>query len=90
VSAVRTLSRAVEFGRTAGEYQQLRTVHGLRAITALRYVRDDHGLTPAQFACETERGHQWSCSGSAYGGDDDSYHGEGRVYCCYCGADGDA
>lgn len=34
--------------------------------------------------------HEWSYTGSAYGGDDDSYHGEGRVYCTKCGADGDA
>jgi hypothetical protein len=54
-------------------------------------VRDaGGGLTPAQFACETERGHQWSYSGTEYGGDDDSYRGEGRAYCALCGADGDA
>lgn len=34
--------------------------------------------------------HEWVHTGSAYGGDDDSYHGEGRVYCTKCGADGDA
>lgn len=33
---------------------------------------------------------QWVCSGTAYGGDDDSYFGEGRCYCMFCGADGDA
>jgi hypothetical protein len=31
----------------------------------------------------------WVCTGSAYGGDDESYHGEGRIYCDQCGADGD-
>lgn len=35
-------------------------------------------------------GHEWAYSGTAYGGDDDSYHGEGRAYCIHCGADGDA
>lgn len=34
--------------------------------------------------------HDWSYSGTAYGGDDESYHGEGRCYCSLCGADGDA
>lgn len=34
--------------------------------------------------------HSFVCSGTAYGGDDASYHGEGRSYCEYCGADGDA
>jgi hypothetical protein len=35
-------------------------------------------------------GHKWAYTGTAYGGDDSSYHGEGRVYCEHCGADGDA
>lgn len=34
--------------------------------------------------------HDWSYTGTAYGGDDESYHGEGRCYCAHCGADGDA
>lgn len=34
--------------------------------------------------------HEWTCTGSAYGGDDDRWHGEGRMYCSLCGADGDA
>lgn len=29
-------------------------------------------------------------TGTAYGGDDDSFFGEGRCYCEHCGADGDA
>lgn len=33
--------------------------------------------------------HAWAYSGTAYGGDDESYHGEGRAYCLLCGADGD-
>lgn len=34
--------------------------------------------------------HDWSFTGVAYGGDEESYHGEGRCYCSRCGADGDA
>jgi hypothetical protein len=34
--------------------------------------------------------HEWSHTGLAYGGEDESYHGEGRCYCSRCGADGDA
>lgn len=34
--------------------------------------------------------HDWSYSGTAYGGEDQSYHGEGRCICSLCGADGDA
>jgi hypothetical protein len=40
--------------------------------------------------CTNPNGHSFVCSGVAYGGDDESYHGEGRCYCEWCGADGDA
>ena len=34
--------------------------------------------------------HEWVYTGTAYGGDDPSYHGEGRCICRLCGMDGDA
>lgn len=40
--------------------------------------------------CKCPTGPSWVYTGTAYGGDDPSYHGEGRVYCSGCGADGDA
>lgn len=40
--------------------------------------------------CTHPRGHSFVFTGTAYGGDDDSYMGEGRSYCEHCGADGDA
>jgi hypothetical protein len=40
--------------------------------------------------CTNPGGHSWVCTGTQYGGDDESYHGEGRCYCEWCGADGDA
>jgi len=40
--------------------------------------------------CSNPGGHSWVYTGTAYGGDDESYMGEGRVYCEFCGADGDA
>lgn len=89
--AFRTLAQAAEFGAVAAQYLQLRQSHpAMRALTIHRYIRDDEGLTPVQFECATERGHDWSYSGTAYGGDEESYFGEGRCYCRYCGADGDA
>jgi hypothetical protein len=33
--------------------------------------------------------HEWVYTGTAYGGDDDRWHGEGRCFCSLCGADGD-
>lgn len=88
---MRTLTQATAFGQVAGEYQRLRELHpSVRALTIKRYMSDDAGLTLEQFECATERGHEWSYTGTAYGGDDEGYRGEGRVYCCHCGADGDA
>ena len=46
-------------------------------------------MLPHQFACGFLLGHRWSHTGTAYGGDDESYHGEGRSYCQHCGMDGD-
>jgi len=44
------------------------------------------GLSVAQFTCD----HDWIYTGTSYGGDDESYHGDGRVYCSLCGLDGDS
>jgi hypothetical protein len=87
----RTLSAAVNFGAVASQYQRLRTLHpDARAVLVVSYIRDDHGLTFDQFRCENERGHSFTHSGTAYGGDDERFGGEGRCYCAHCGADGDA
>lgn len=44
---------------------------------------------PNDESCTHPEGHSWLYTGVAYGGDDESYHGEGRCYCEHCGADGD-
>lgn len=44
---------------------------------------------PTDF-CTNPSGHHWVFTGAAHGGDDESFHGEGRCYCSNCGADGDA
>jgi hypothetical protein len=85
------LSDAISLGAIASQYQQLRAQHpDARAAVVVAYIRDDHGLTFEQYRCEQERGHSFSSTGTAYGGDEDSYGGEGRCYCAHCGADGDA
>jgi hypothetical protein len=48
---------------------------------------DDDSYPPP---CTNPAGHEFECTGVAYGGDDERYHGEGRCYCIWCGADGDA
>ena len=45
---------------------------------------------PCTGECHGMYGKQWAYTGTAYGGDDPSYFGEGRCYCMFCGADGDA
>lgn len=40
--------------------------------------------------CPNPAGHEWAYTGTAYGGDDTRWCGEGRCYCIHCGADGDA
>jgi hypothetical protein len=50
------------------------------------YVNSDASEPLDQFLCR----HEWKYTGTAYGGEDESYGGEGRCYCVYCGADGDA
>lgn len=40
--------------------------------------------------CTHPNGHHFEYTGTAYRGDDERYHGEGRCYCIHCGADGDA
>lgn len=40
-------------------------------------------------SCTSPKGHDWVYTGTAYGGDDERWCGEGRCYCANCGADGD-
>lgn len=92
-ASCRTLTEVQHFGLIAGEYQRLRQRHPtVPARLAHQYARDGGdgaATTFEQFVCGVLRGHSWSFSGTQYGGDDDSYHGEGRCLCAYCGADGD-
>jgi len=60
-------------------------------LTIEEYVQEVRtGRDEPDDACTDPSGHEWAYSGTAYGGDDDSYFGEGRCYCVHCGADGDA
>lgn len=78
---MRTLQQAAEFGQTAGLYARLRAQHpNMRALTIHRYMRNDSGLTPEQFECETELGHVWPRD----------IEERERCLCRRCGADGDA
>ncbi len=93
MAAHRNFSDLARFAGLASTYAGLRAAEpGLRAATALRAIRyaDDAGCRLPEAVCAVTTGHSWSCSGTAYGGDDERWHGEGRCLCAYCGADGDA
>lgn len=87
MAASRTLSAAVEFGRTAGDYQRLRAAAPfLPARDVLLFVRtqDSTVETFDQFICgRTDRGdgigHSWP-----------PMETRGALRCYYCGLDGDA
>lgn len=55
-------------------------------IEALRAQVSEDPIDPDKDNCN----HDWVHTGAAYGGDDESFRGYGRVYCAHCGADGDA
>jgi hypothetical protein len=57
------------------------------AVKIHAYLHSDTGESFEEFCCP---GHEWAFTGTAYGGDDERWCGEGRCYCINCGADGDA
>lgn len=50
---------------------------------------EDDEPGPCTGECKGMAGKNWVYTGTLYGGDDERYHGEGRCYCMFCGADGD-
>lgn len=83
-----SLSKFNAINEILPSYLQMRAEHpAVPAKTIHAYLRSDGGESFQEFCCP---GHVWAFTGSAYGGDDESYHGEGRCYCVHCGADGDA
>lgn len=73
-------------------YFNLRSAHPLvPALTIWRYIKQgETDRSFEEFLCRITTGHKWTYTGTAYGGDDERWHGEGRCYCSNCGADGDA
>lgn len=53
-------------------------------------IDDANGDDGYDDRCTDPAGHEFECTGTAYGGDDERWHGEGRCLCIHCGADGDA
>jgi hypothetical protein len=82
------LAHALALAELIPSYVDLRTSHPLiPAHRIVEYIKHGEGESFDQFCCP---GHQWVYTGTAYGGDDERWHGEGRCYCSNCGADGDA
>lgn len=90
-TTIRTFEEVQEFAYVAKSYHALRAAcPEIPAYLIHGYLRSDGLGTLEQYICERTQGHRWSYTGTAYGGDDDRYHGEGRALCSNCGADGDA
>lgn len=86
-----TFDELEERAERAKWYRELRELHPTTpACRLFAFMLDTDGALFEQFECERYIGHRWIHTGTAYGGEDESYHGEGRVYCSRCGADGDA
>ena len=81
-----TFSKLERLAAIAPEYRTFRAKHPeVSAQKALTYLRASPAESFEQFFCA----HEFAFTGTAYGGDDTSYHGEGRCYCSKCGLDGD-
>lgn len=72
---------------TNGDTLKPLTAEEIDALCARLNFGEDERETPDPY--ESTCAHEWVYTGTAYGGDDERYHGEGRVYCSKCGADGD-
>ena len=83
------MNALIERLQTQLRYAELRQENPLvPAVKLFAYANGaGHGQTLQEFLCP---GHEWVYTGTQYGSDDESYHGEGRCYCLNCGADGDA
>lgn len=81
-----TFESVARLAEIAPFYRGLRAAHPeIPARDVHRYLREGAPGSIDQFLCS----HEWHYTGTAYGGDDPSYHGEGHCYCSKCGADGD-
>lgn len=86
-AALSSFAALAALAEIAPAYQRLRAQHPqIPARQVHEYLRCGAGESIEQYLC----GHRWAYTGTAYGGDDESYHGEGRCYCLNCGMDGDA
>lgn len=93
MNALQAMSaRAAEYAAMVGAYAKMRAEHPEAPAWLVHAYLQDGGdyRNFAEFVCARTVGHRWAYTGSAYGGDDESYDGEGRCYCAHCGADGDA
>lgn len=82
-------SALAERAHRAAQYFDLRISNPTApAIKLFHYACGaSDGDSLQEFLCP---GHEFAYTGTEYGGDDESYHGEGRAYCVHCGKDGDA
>lgn len=80
-----------EFSDLSLQYRNARRdyphVPAARVLSAIRRCNDGDACSMDEALCPR---HEFVCTGTQYGGDDERWHGEGRCLCIHCGADGDA
>ena len=92
-----TMAEALVLSDALSQYLENQPHPELRAdgvpladVATAERLLDEADAFIASAAADPVCAHEWAYTGTAYGGDDESYHGEGRCYCMNCGADGDA
>ncbi len=75
---------------TSGDCRHTWITSGKTGLTTCETCGREQEAEDDPDACTNPGGHQFQHTGTAYGGDDPRWHGEGRSICIHCGADGDA
>lgn len=86
------IAHARELGRDWSPEQRQAYLNGLELVArkALEPADDRTHDDDGEPICSNPGGHEFECTGTQYGGDDERWGGEGRSLCIHCGADGDA
>ena len=88
VGQLRDLLRAA--GMLTAEMEPKPSAEAVAEAAPVPAAPDDETDVGYPPPCTDPGGHEFECTGTAYGGDDERWHGEGRMLCVHCGADGDA
>ena len=87
-STISSFAQLQNLAAIAPAYQALRREYPTIPARSVKAYLDEPGdnANLVEFTCA----HDFAYTGTAYGGDDERWMGEGRCYCLKCGKDGDA